>query len=332
MNKNTPIGRRGSLSRASLHMSSAMKGGTLPQPLKFNDVVVNWSYFETIKGDKIADVCVKHVANTRSTEDLNARNLSDLEDLDIQQREYCYAQLVDGKLHVLEGWRRTNQAILKQCDLTYLVTEDELNYANWLKVVKKLSEKKPHSPRDQGIFYLNYMREHDVNISVCSDVHQISEKTIKRYIIIAKLSRTWLDIIFDFGTLSHSDFALLKKVENYFSATVKNSTPGFYKKDKATQIKLVHEAIEAGIIDLVNLCSGSEILDKDSSEKLKFINEIFFPVIPREKNIISILKVDKNQYVSKEVKGDVTTFRLSQMPNELLDKIELLIIDFNKVH
>ena len=127
-------------------------------------------------------------------------------------------------MHVLEGWRRTNQAKLKQCDLTYLVTEDELSYADWLKVVKKLSEKKPHSPRDQGLFYLDYMRDHDVDISACADIHKISEKTIKRYIVIAKLSRTWLDIIFDFGTLSHTDFALLKKVENYFASTVKENT------------------------------------------------------------------------------------------------------------
>lgn len=329
MNKNTPIGRRGSLSRSSLHVSSAMKGGTLPQPLKLDDdIIVNWSYFETIKGDKIADICVKHVANTRSTEDLNARNLSDLDDLHVQQREYCYAQLVDGKLHVLEGWRRTNQAKLKQCDLTYLVTEDELSYADWLKVVKKLSEKKPHSPRDQGLFYLDYMHDHDVDISVCADVHKISDKTIKRYIVIAKLSRTWLDIIFDFGTLSHTDFALLKKVENYFASAVKESTPSFYKKDKSIQVELVNQAVEKGITDLANLCTDSEIVDKESTEKLKFINEVFFPTIPVEKKVTSLVKMNKNKFVSKEVKGDITTFKLSQMPKELLDQIEDLIANY----
>ncbi len=55
---------------------------------------------------------------------------------------------------------------------------------------------------------------------------------------------------------------------------------------------------------------------------------VFFPVIPVEKKITSLIKVNKNKFASKEVKGDVTTFKLSQMPKELLEQIEDLIVNY----
>ncbi len=38
--------------------------------------------------------------------------------------------------------------------------------------------------------------------------------------------------------------------------------------------------------------------------------------------------MNKNKFVSKKVKGDITTFKLSQMPKELLDQIEDLIVNY----
>ncbi|PSV28045.1 hypothetical protein [Photobacterium sp. GB-72] len=320
-----PIGRRGEDSMPP----NALKITAIPAPLVIDEKhSITWAYNESLSADKLKNICIKHPANTRATEDLNERNLADIRGLDVAQREVCYAQLVDGKLLVLEGWRRTNKAIQQGCGLTFLVTTDDHPYEVFHKAVKELSTKRPHSARDLGIFYRDYMETHAVDYEKCALVHDVSESSVRRYVTLASLSGLWLEVFDDFSELTHRNCRPLRNVEKLFEKNSKE-TSSFYKKDKSEQQEITENAVKNGLSEFIEMIADDETFGNMTfDEKLKFINESFFPIQKVKKQKERLLDLDEGQYVEKETKGDVLTLKFNKCPADLLDQINLLISNY----
>lgn len=206
---------------------------TVPSPIRVDTgYVFKWDHLETFSAE-ILKQFIKHPANCRASNDINARNLSDITcDIATNQRDVCYAIKINDEYFVVEGWRRTQGAILEGAPLTLAIcdlsnTSTIPTYIDVYSLVLKLSTKEQHSMRDRGIHYLEFIEKNKVSNNKCAEAHFVTLATLNRDLAAAKPRSDWLAIFESFKDFKRNDYAKLNRIEKSIKNSVDNNPQKF---------------------------------------------------------------------------------------------------------
>lgn len=163
--------------------------------------------------DELKSVRVDESINGREQQFLNLDSVDDIGRIDLEQYQPCYASVIDGEVQWLDGSRRKAKAESLECGLLVRVSIDELSKAEAKYIASKIQNShKPHSIRERGKAFHNLL-ESGLSKEEIANSHNISIRTVNRYLNASSVSLDLLTYIADINLVTLNQWVSLYKLE-----------------------------------------------------------------------------------------------------------------------